>query len=153
MIFPATCTLRNNEAVTFDGKVYPLKLGKCAHVLFTTYPRNAPNEPNKRMSIPENMKVTVIAEETENNKKELQILLGNDEILFKSSGTEVSAWVNGQKVKCSQKESYQHIKNDETLFEIFELPGPAIKLISDKYDIKLAYDTDHVQIEVCNTIC
>ncbi|XP_035723486.1 vitellogenin-like [Vespa mandarinia] len=144
----ASCTIRNNEIMTFDDKIYPLKLGKCAHVLFTTFPRNDPSEHNRKMNIRENMEVFVTVEETERNKKELQMLLGNNEILFKSSDTEVSAWINGQRVKCSQKESYRHIKNDETHYEIFELPGSAIKLISDKYDIELVYDKDHVQMTV-----
>ncbi|XP_014605280.1 PREDICTED: vitellogenin-like [Polistes canadensis] len=149
--FTASCTIDNDEAITFDGKAYPLQLGKCPHVLLTTYPKHNPNKFNELWDIPEDMKLSIVAQETENNKKEIRVQVGNDEVQLRQSGMELEAMVNGQKVRCSQKESYKQVKNDELVFEIYKLPGPALKLQSAVYDLDLVYDGNRVQIEVPTT--
>ncbi|XP_015190339.1 PREDICTED: vitellogenin-like [Polistes dominula] len=146
-----SCTIENDEATTFDGKVYPLRLGKCPHVLLTTYPKHNPNKYNELWYVPEHMKLSIVAQEMENNKKEVRIQMGNDEVVLRPTGMEHEVMVNGQKVKCSQKQSYQQVKNDEVVYEIYKLPGPAVKLSSTEYDLDLVYDGDRVQIEVPDT--
>ncbi|KAK2583797.1 hypothetical protein KPH14_009697 [Odynerus spinipes] len=144
----ATCTIDTNEAMTFDGKTYPLKLGKCSHVLTTTYPKRDPKNHNKIWRIPEDMKVSVIARETEDDKKEVTIVLGEDKIMMRPSGSKLRVTVNGEDVELSQTRTYQRVKNDETVFAIYELPDPAIKLSSDEYEINVMYDGERVQVEL-----
>ncbi|KAI4478759.1 hypothetical protein M0802_014494 [Mischocyttarus mexicanus] len=145
------CTLQNDEATTFDGKNYPLQLGKCSHVLLTTFPRHNPNKLNELWDVPKHMKLSIVAQETENNKKEVRVYMGNDEVTLRPSDVELEAMVNGKKVRCSQRYSYKQLKNDEVDFEIYELPGPALKLVSEKYDLDLVYDGNYLQIEVLHT--
>lgn len=140
------CMLDITKAETFDGRIFPLKLGKCWHVAMTTYPKENSDNPNKLVSIPEDMMVSLLTREVENGK-EVKVILGNDEVLLSPSGSSPKVTVNGMKVPLSQKTGFQQMNDDgELMFELIETSSGIIRLMSDKYELDIATDGKRIRI-------
>ena len=140
---------------TFDSKMFPFELGKCWHVIMTTYPKEDPDKPSHNRPIPSHMKTIVLAREVEGDKKEVRIALGNKDIRLKklSSGPEVT--VDGKKINISKRKSYQEKSsekdlegNRKTTLDIFELQDGSVKLISEKNGIEVVFDGSRMKIKV-----
>lgn len=117
----------------------------------TSYPEENPGKSNKRKDIPDNMRVSVLTREDENEQKELKIMIGEKEIDLKpskSASRRVDAEVEGKKIELSQKRSHQERKNGRVVVEIFELPDKSVKVVSDKHSIEIVYDGTRAEIEV-----
>ncbi|KAG7213605.1 hypothetical protein KM043_002858 [Ampulex compressa] len=141
----ASCVLDHNQAETFDDKSYPLKLGKCWHVVMTTYPKRNADKNEEFVRIPRDMRVTVLAREIGDNKKEVKMKLGDKEVRFGSHGAKLEALVDGKKVDCSNGKTYREVTEKDVEFEILEYEDKSIRLISDKYDIDVVYDGERIQ--------
>lgn len=136
-------------AKTFDNHRYSLKLGNCWHVAMTSYPKDDPDRPSEKQSIPNDMHVTILTRDNENGQRELKITLGDKEIeLTNSKPREPRAKVNGQSIQYSKQKSHQEKQGNQVVFEIFELSDKSVKLVSDKYNVKIVYDGSRAQVQV-----
>lgn len=111
----------------------------------TTYPQQ---NFNKSLSIPEEKTVAVLVNEIEDGNKEINIILGSNEIILYKSSNYLKATVNEQNVQFSQHTSYRHKHKNKTAIEIFKLPDDSIRLISKKYGIDAVYDGERIRLEV-----
>nr|XP_012221807.1 PREDICTED: uncharacterized protein LOC105671873 [Linepithema humile] len=141
----ASCTLDKTQAVTFDDKVYPLKLEHCPYVMMTTYSQE---NFNKSLIIPEEKSVAVMVNEMDDGSKKINMILGGNEILLEKSLDYLKATVNEHNVQFSRYTSYQHKHKNKTAIEIFELPDGSIRLISNKYGVNAVYDGERIRLEV-----
>jgi hypothetical protein len=147
-LFPVTCTLDKTKAKTFDDWIYPVQLGKCWHVMMTTYPQKNPDNPDKSLPIPEEMQVAVLVKETDGHHKQVRMIMGDKEIEMHKSGDDVEAMLNGEKIQCTQHKSHRVQKDDEIILEIFKLPDESIMIISEEYGVNAVYDGERIRLEV-----
>ncbi|OAD61537.1 Vitellogenin, partial [Eufriesea mexicana] len=141
------CMLDKTRIETFDSKSYPLRLGKCWHVVMTTYPRMNPEKPDEKLRIPEDSSVSILSRETEDGRKEVKILLGKDEIVLLPGQPLPKVKVNGMVAEVTTDMSYQQKEKDEVMFEIYKVGSKAIELSSDKFDVSLAFDGERILIQ------
>ncbi|XP_071865217.1 vitellogenin [Bombus fervidus] len=141
------CILDNTRAQTFDGKEYPLRLGNCWHVVMTTYPQANPDNPDEKMYMYKFDSVSILIRETENGQREVKVLLGDKEIKFVPTSTEIQVLVNEHPVTVTKDISWQERKDNEVLYEIFQIDEHFIGLVSDKYALSLVYDGKRVMIK------
>ncbi|XP_001607388.1 vitellogenin [Nasonia vitripennis] len=144
----STCDLDKTMAKTFDNHRYSLRLGKCWHVAMSSFPKNDPDRPSQQQPIPNDMHVTVLTRENENGQKELKITLGDKEIELSTSGPhEPRAKINGESIRYSKQKSHQEKQDNQIVFEIFELSDKSVKVVSDKFNVKIIYDGSRAQIQ------
>ncbi|KAJ8672570.1 hypothetical protein QAD02_003829 [Eretmocerus hayati] len=142
------CFLDKTLVKTFDNHRYQVKLGKCYHVAMTSYPKNDPESPTQKQNIPKDSRVSVLAKETEGGKKVLKVTLGEKEIKLTPSDTQrAEVTIDDKKVDLSKKRSYQEKQEEKVLFEVLKQEDRSIKIISDKYDIKIVYDGSRAKLE------
>lgn len=146
------CTLDKNAVFTFDNRLYPVTLGACKHVLLTTYPRQDPDSNRNHMTIPEKMRVAILAEDADDNSKSVIIFMGNREVKLVKLDNRLKAIVDGGAVELSQFKSYQYRQDDEIVYQIVQLPDQSIEVTSNKYGFSAVYDGERVQIVVSKTI-
>ncbi|XP_011706280.1 PREDICTED: vitellogenin-1-like, partial [Wasmannia auropunctata] len=140
----SVCALDKTKVVTFDEKVYPLKLGKCWHVMMTTYPKRNPLNPEETLSIREDMSVIVMAREMDDSTKQIRIILNEDqEIYLQKSNDRLEATVNGQPANTSN--------HDKVVVEIYQLDG-MIVVYSLYNQIYAVYDGERVLLYVSKEI-
>jgi hypothetical protein len=119
----------------------------------TANPKNDPDRAGQQLDLSEDMHVTVLTRENENENKELKITLGNKEVeLWQTSSRKIAAKVNGNKIEISKRKSFQEKKDGENLFELLELDDKSVQLISDRYDVKITFDGSRAQIKVRNCV-
>lgn len=108
-----------------------------------------PDKSSQNQDIPENMHVSILAKENEDGQKELKITLGGKEIELSSSGPrQTRTKVDGKEVEYSNEKSHREKKDGQVVFELFELQDRSVKLVSDKYNVKVVYDGSRAKIEV-----
>lgn len=138
----------SKSATTFDKATYPAELGKCWHVAMTTYPKNKKGSKDAE-PIDEDMEVSVVVRDAEENKKEAKIVLGEDQVKLSPDGSKVRVELNGKAVDLSEKRSYRQKNNEGDLdFEITQRADGSIRLSSLKHDVEATYDGERIQIEV-----
>ncbi|XP_029035514.2 vitellogenin-like [Osmia bicornis bicornis] len=142
----SSCVLDATRAQTFDGKEYPLRLGKCWNVLMTTYPKANPNKPEENLALTEENSVSILGRDTQDGQKEVKVMLGQNEIKLLPTGQLPEVIVNGQKVQISRELSHQERKDDDVLFEIFEVGDRSIGIVSNKFEVDLAFDGKRILI-------
>ncbi|XP_025073621.1 vitellogenin-2-like [Pogonomyrmex barbatus] len=138
------CTLDKTKAATFDDNVYPLKLGKCWHVMMTTFPKRNPNNPEKLLTIPENSQVLIKVREMDDGSKEVKMIFGCKEIYLRKRDDRLEVTVDGKTEEFSQHKSYA---DDDNTFEIYELHDGSINVYSEKHKINAIYDGERIQVE------
>ncbi|XP_019887836.2 uncharacterized protein LOC105281428 [Ooceraea biroi] len=143
-----SCTLDKTEVLTFDNRSYPVKLGKCWHVMMTTYSKRNPENPNEFFPIPEEMQLAVVVQDTDDNHRQVRMIMGDNKLEMHKSGDHVEATLNGEKVPFSQYKSYRVKEDDETIIEIFELPDGSVRVMSEKYEMNVVYDGERVRLEL-----
>ncbi|XP_077269198.1 vitellogenin-1-like [Temnothorax americanus] len=134
----SVCVLDKTQAVTFDEKIYPLKLGNCWHVMTTTYPKGSPFNTEKLMDIPICLRVMILAREMDDGSKQIRIILDDREIYLKKSSNDLEATVNGRVVDISGNKNHQ-----ENTFEIYRLDG-MIAIFSSEHQIYAVYDGERI---------
>ena len=83
-----------------DSKEYPLRLGKCWHVVMTTYPRVNPNNPNEKMRMHKFDSVSILTRDMENGQRRNESFTGGDkEMKFVPTSSQPKIFVNEQLVK------------------------------------------------------
>ncbi|XP_076174196.1 vitellogenin isoform X2 [Ptiloglossa arizonensis] len=147
-----SCVIDKTRTLTFDGKEYSTKLGKCWHTVMTTYPNINPKKPDEKLPIPEDMTVTILARDTDDGTREAKILLGDDEIVLLSGSSWPEVKVNGNQIVVTKERSYQKREDQDddeqdAVFEIVRLVDGSIGLTSDEYGISVAYDGTRILIE------
>lgn len=153
--FQGTCSLDKTEVKTFDNSRYLSQIGRCWHVAMTSYPKDDPSQSSKRKDIPDNMRISILTRENGNEQKELKITFGDIELDLKpseSSSRRVIVELDGKNIEISKKRSYQEKKNNRTIVEVFELSDESVKVVSDKYNVKIVYDGIRAEIEVSRYI-
>lgn len=148
LISSAFCVLDATRAQTFDGKEYPLRLGKCWNVLMTTYPKANPHKPEENLALSEENSVSILGRDTESGQKELKVILGRNEIKLLPTGQLPEVIVNGQKIQISSDLSHQERKDDDVLFEIFKVGERSIGVMSNKFEVNIAFDGKRILIKV-----
>ncbi|XP_031845188.2 vitellogenin [Nomia melanderi] len=143
----SSCVLDKTRAETFDGNSYPLRLGNCWHVLFTTYPKMNPEQPGEMQRVPEDLSVSILAKEVGDGRKEVKIMLGKREIVLLPGETEPEVLVDSQKVPISREKNFQERRKDEILLEINRLSDNSIAVVADKQDVQLIYDGKRIVIK------
>ncbi|KAL0112914.1 hypothetical protein PUN28_012279 [Cardiocondyla obscurior] len=138
------CILDKTKVVTYDGKVYSLKLGDCWHVMLTTYPKHNPNNPEQTLGIPRYKGVIVMAREMIDGSKQIRMVLGDQEIHLQKLNDRLEAKINDEIGNFSRNERYV----DET-FEIYWLDG-MIAIFSAEYEIYAVYDGIRILFESSN---
>ncbi|XP_036147441.1 uncharacterized protein LOC105839512 [Monomorium pharaonis] len=138
----SVCILDKTHVVTFDSKVYPLKLGKCWHVMMTVYPKRDPYNHNKTLRIPSEMRVIVMVREMDDNSKQIRMILGDQEIYLRKSSDRFEATIDDQIIDFSHHKYHQ-----EENFEISELNGMII-IFSPTYDITTEYDGERILLHL-----
>ncbi|XP_053979658.1 vitellogenin-like [Hylaeus volcanicus] len=142
-----SCTLDKTRVETFDGRDYPMRLGNCWHVVMTTFPTLNPVDHSEKLRIPKEMSVTILARETEDGRKAIKILLGNQEILLLPGDSQPKVKLNDKDIEVTKDKSYQERRNDEIIFEIFRLADDSIGVTSDEHDIYLVYDGQRMSMK------
>ena len=145
--FSGTCVLDKTRAETFDGRTYPLRLGNCWHVVMTTYPKLNPENRDEKLRIPEDESLSILSRETESGQKEVKILIGNQEIKLRPSGSQPEVRLNGRNVEISRDASHNEKQDDEVVFQIIRLQDNSIGVVSVKYDVNLVYDGTRILIQ------
>jgi len=140
------CVLDKTQVITFDNKVYPANLGKCWHVIMTTYPKRDSNNPEKTLNIPKNWRMIVMAREMDDGNKQIQMILNDQKIHLQKSSGRLEATVNDQVANFSHHESYRG-----NAFEIYEL-DEMIAVSSEQYDMYAVYDGERIIIYVSKEI-
>ncbi|KZC03969.1 PREDICTED: vitellogenin-like [Dufourea novaeangliae] len=144
----SSCILDKTRAETFDGRDYPLRLGNCWHVAMTTYPKSNPENHNEKLRIPSDQSVSILAKETREGRKEVKILLGEQEIKLVPGENEPQAQLNGREIQITRDISHQERqKDDEILLEIYRLADNSIAVSSDVYDVNLIFDGKRILIK------
>nr|ACU00433.1 vitellogenin [Bombus hypocrita] len=141
------CILDKTRAQTFDSKEYPLRLGKCWHVVMTTYPRVNPNNPNEKMRMNKFDSVSILTRDMENGQREMKVLLGDKEMKFVPTSSQPKIFVNEQLVKVTKDMSWQERMDDEVLYEIFQINDHSVGLVSDEYELNLVYDGKRIMMK------
>ncbi|CAL7934467.1 unnamed protein product [Xylocopa violacea] len=148
----SACMLDKTRVETFDGKMYPLRLGNCWHVVLTTYPKLNPEKPKEKLRIPEDSSLSILSRETADGHKEVKILLGEKwEIKLTPTSLQPKVFVNGKAIEISDAMSHQEKSNDDILFEIFKLGDHSIGLVAEKYDASIAFDGKRLLIQASDT--
>ncbi|KAK1126495.1 hypothetical protein K0M31_005130 [Melipona bicolor] len=142
-----SCVMDRTKTQTFDGKQYPMKLGNCWHVLMTTYPQLNPENSEEKLRIPKDSNVAILVRDTENDQKEVKVLLGNTKIQFIPTSNLPTVNVNEQTVSVTDDQTYQERQDDTVLFEIFKMNDNSLQLISNWYDINLITDGTRLLIK------
>lgn len=140
---------------TFDNEAIPYELGKCWHVIMTTFPKEDADRPNKDRPIPSDMDATILAREVENEQKEVNIVLGNKEIRLKKRSSQVEVTVDGEKVSVSKRRSFEKKSNErdfegnrKSQFEIFELNDGSVKVTSESHGVDVVFSGRRMKITV-----
>nr|WRI53860.1 vitellogenin [Bombus eximius] len=141
------CILDKTRTQTFDNKEYPLRLGNCWHVVMTTYPQANPDHPNEKMRMHKLDSVSILVREMENGQREVKVLVGDKEIKFVPTSTQIQVFVNEQPVKVTKDISWQDRENGQVLYEIFLISDRSVRLVSDKYELDLVYEGERIMIK------
>ncbi|XP_011879089.1 PREDICTED: uncharacterized protein LOC105568228 [Vollenhovia emeryi] len=139
----SACVLDKTQVVTFDEKVYPVKLGNCWHVIMTTYPKRDPNNPGETLSIPKYMSTIVMAREMDDGSKQIRIIFGDQEIHLQKSGNRLEATFNEQVVLFTSSNSSHYESFRENTFEIYRIDD-MIAIFSIEYEIYAVYDGERI---------
>ncbi|XP_011879023.1 PREDICTED: vitellogenin-1-like [Vollenhovia emeryi] len=139
----STCVLDKTQVVTFDEKVYPVKLGDCWHVLMTTYPKRDPNNPEETLSIPKYMSTIVMAREMDDGSKQIQVIFGDDKIHLYKSGNSFGAAIGDQIISFASSNSSGFKSFRENNIEIYRLDD-TITIFSLEYGIRAVYDGERI---------
>lgn len=114
--------------------------------MMTTYPKRDTNNPEKTLSIPEHMRVMIMAREMDDGSKQIRVILGNQEIHLQKSSNYLEAMVNSQAANFSHYGGYR-----EDTFEIYRLDG-MIEIFSTEYENYVVYDGERVLLRVSKEI-
>ncbi|XP_076766164.1 vitellogenin [Xylocopa sonorina] len=147
----SACMLDKTRVETFDGKEYPLRLGNCWHVAMTTYPKINPEKPTEKLHIPKDASLSILTRETPDGHKEVKILLGDNEIKLMPSSSQPKVYVNGQMIEISDTKSHQEKSKDDIIFDIFKLGDHSIGIVSEEYDMSMAFDGMRILIQASDT--
>jgi len=123
-------------------------LGVCEHVLVTTYPQLDLDNLNNYTRIPKELRMAVLAKDTDSDSKSITLLLGNEEVQLMKLDNHLKAKINGKTMELPQLENYQHLQSNKTVFEIGKLPDQSIEVTSKKYGMSAVYDGERVQLLV-----
>lgn len=140
------CTLDKDTVITFDKRTYPVALGTIKHVLLTSYPQQNPNQHS--VTIPEDMRVGILAEDVDDGSRIVTILLDNQEVKLLKLHNRFQALVDGQTVELSNQRSYVKHQNGISIYELIIQPDGSVKVSSERYGISALYDGERVQILV-----
>ncbi|XP_011879026.1 PREDICTED: vitellogenin-3-like [Vollenhovia emeryi] len=141
------CTLNKDMMTTYDNRAYSVMMGGLKHVIMTTYRQQDPENPERTMDIPEDMKVAVVTTDMDDGSRKLFIFLDNQKVLMQKVNKRLEAFVDGQPVSLSKNRWYRHSQDGKTVFEIIELPDGSIKFTSDKYGLEAVYDGQHIKLK------
>lgn len=132
-----------------------MTLGTIKHVLLTTYLQQQQHSSQREhsMTIPEDMRVAILAKDADDGSRVITMLLGNQEVKLSKLNNHLQVMVDGQTVELSKQGSYVNRQNGEVVFEIVMLPDGSSKLSSDRYGISTFYDGERIQILVSKTNC
>lgn len=136
------CVLDKTQVVTFDDKVYPLTLGKCWHVMMAPYPKRDSNNPEKILSLPNDMRAIIMAREMDDGSKQVWIILGHEEIHLRKLDDHLEISNDGGENYDSYLSSYR-----QSFYEIYQEDGIII-IHSLKYDIYIVYDGERILLYV-----
>lgn len=95
---------------------------------------------------------SILIRDMENGQREVKVLLGDKEIKLVPTSTVPKIFVDGQLIKISEDISWQERKDDEVLYEIFQINDHSIGLVSDEYELNLVYDGKRLLIKVNNKV-
>ncbi|XP_017797232.1 PREDICTED: vitellogenin-like [Habropoda laboriosa] len=145
--YKPVCIVDVTRGETFDGKEYPLRLGNCWHVVMTTYPKVNPENREMKLRVSEEDSVSILSREMEDGHKEVKIMLGKDEILLQPRGNMIQVLLNGQSQEVNKDRSYQKRRDKDVIFEIFKLGDQAVGLVSDQFEVDIAFDGKRIMIK------
>nr|AAC32024.1 vitellogenin [Pimpla nipponica] len=140
------CVLDSHSATTFDESTYPINLGKCWHVVMTTFPKTNKNSGSAE-PIDEDMALSILVRDAGDKKKDIKVTLGDKELQFSHADSKNKVTLDGKKVDLSEKRSYRHKNGKDIDFEVLQRPDGTLGLVSSKYDIDAWYDGQRVQIK------
>ncbi|XP_011879024.1 PREDICTED: vitellogenin-1-like [Vollenhovia emeryi] len=137
------CVLDKTQVVTFDEKIYPVKLGNCWHVLMTTYPKRDPNNPKETLSIPKYMSTIVMAREMDDGSKDILIIFGDHKIHLHKWGNSFAGMFDDQIIRFASSNSSGHESFRENTFEVYRLDD-MIAVLSLEYGIYAVFDGERL---------
>ncbi|XP_011879025.1 PREDICTED: vitellogenin-1-like [Vollenhovia emeryi] len=143
----SVCVLDKTQVVTFDEKVYPVKLGNCWHVLMTTYPRRDPNNPKELLSIPKHMSMMVMAREMDDGSKQIEIIFGDHKIHLHKSDNSFEGAFDDQIIRFASSNSEGPESFRENTFETYRLDD-MIAIFSLEYGIYAVYDGERLMLRL-----
>ncbi|XP_066599767.1 vitellogenin-like [Prorops nasuta] len=147
------CVIDKNEALTFDGRSYSLKLGQCSHVMMTAFQMTNPDNNKERLPIPREHRVSLIVKDRPDGTKTLKIALDDNTIEMTGDSPMPTVTLNGGNVKIGhyfrKTRMDEESQEEETEFEIFKPMGDKIvKLISDRFGVSVVFDGERVLLKL-----
>ena len=149
------CFIGKKFVDSFDNNIIPYELGKCWHVMMTTFPEEDPDRPSHDRPIPRDMKTIILIRENEDGKKEMKIVLGHREIILKKPSYHIEVTVDGNPVSVSKRKSFEKRSKERDLegkhinkFEIYELEDGSVKVTSESNGVEVVFDGQRMKITV-----
>ncbi|XP_018374343.1 PREDICTED: vitellogenin-3-like [Trachymyrmex cornetzi] len=140
------CVLDKTQVVTFDNKIYPLTLGECWHVMMAPYPKRDPNNPEKILDFPYDVRAIVMAREMDDGSKQVWIILGHEEIHLRKLDDRLQVSIVGGDDYDSHFSSHKNYEQTD-LYEIYQEDGLII-MHSLQYNIHVVYDGERILLYV-----
>jgi len=127
--------------------MYPVKLGKCQHVMMTPSMRQISNDASRPINFAKLEFAVLISEDEEGGAKRVLLLVSGTEISLQRVGVNLQVSINKETIMLPEEGSYQYEEDDVIIAQIYKRNG-AITVISEKYELKLVYDGERVQVQV-----
>lgn len=101
--------------------------------------------------IPEDMQVSVVVRDINDNQREARLVLGDTEIEMAPGSNQPSIRVNRREIQLSEHSVYRNGKNGDNDFEAHLLPGGHAAVIrSEEYGIIAVYDGERIKLILAN---
>lgn len=153
--FAALCNVGKDRIITFDGKLYPIQASENWQVLVISN-MNPPSDtsttdPLSNTALPEDI---VILVKIKDGSKQVLSFLGTKKIQLQKTNDDIEVLLDGIRIKQYKRDkqdvdktSYQCRMNNETYFEIYELPDKSVVIKSCKYGVNIVYNGE-IEIQV-----
>lgn len=142
-----SCTIDKTHVITFDDKMYPVKMGKCQHVMMTAVLQKDTDDQSTRQ--PKLSNVAVLTKDDADNGREVSFILGSTTIGLRKTDDDFDVTINGKTIAVPS-DGFQHIKNGQLIAEILRLTDKSMLVLSKKFGINAVFDGERIQLQVSN---
>ncbi|XP_014270535.1 vitellogenin [Halyomorpha halys] len=156
----ATCAIDNNEASTFNNRSYPIRLGNCYHVMAISIPYEYQQGSQESSEYYDsNYGYAILTKESGSQKKEVQVLLGDDVVTLEPTGPAgVTVRVNGENIPIADNK-ISNWENSHYKLYAYALPGKnnAVLYFSNhhfyfnQHAFQLYYDGHRIALMISNS--